>query len=543
MTKFNYYNSVNKVWSGKPRTPLYNPEANLGQLILKKLIQSPKSVFQVSDDNGVQLSNFETYRRSIKFADYLSKAGLTQGDVIGTIVSNHENLAPLMFGCFTIGVAVNPLAIIMNEGDIGFMWEKTKPKIVFSDANIVKLVKNALEKIGSDAKIYTMDVKVDGFGFIGDILRVKLDIEKFEFPNLPNTPSTTAVIMCSSGTTSAPKGVCKSHKQVITQIYPQYPSNLIKTDVIFNSSPSFWVTYLYMLMQSALYGFKMVITSQRMTPELFMDIVDRHQVSFLFCPPPFGHVLLNSPKLRRMESPLRILVAGTVFTNEYIDKLKEVFPNGTIMACYASSESDILASSLENGVCGLSSGYPADGVNIKVVDENEQNLGPNDLGEIRYISSVPFSGYFGDPENYLNVFDSEGYARTGDVGYFDDKGQLYIIDRIKHMLKVKGFQITPMEIEKVINEIDGVRMSCVVGVFDDKLFDDIVYAFVIKDKTKEELTEEFVVEYVNKKLIAVKKITGGVHFVDSIPLTPSGKALYREIKKIAVQIHEKARSL
>jgi len=110
------------------------------------------------------------------------------------------------------------------------------------------------------------------------------------------------------------------------------------------------------------------------------------------------------------------------------------------------------------------------------------------------------------------------------------------------MLRVKGFQITPVEIEKVINEIDGVKMSCVVGVFDDELFDDIIYAFVIKDKAKEELTEDFVAEYVNGKLIDVKKITGKVHFVDLIPLTPSGKALYREMKKIAVGIHEKSKN-
>jgi len=172
--------------------------------------------------------------------------------------------------------------------------------------------------------------------------------------------------MCSSGTTSFPKGVCKSHKQVITQMYPQFSSNLIKTDVLFNSSPSFWITHVYMLMYCTLYGMKMVITSQRMTPELWMDIVDRHQVTFVFCPPPFGNVLLNSPKLRQMESPRRITVAGTVFTEEYIDKLKNVFPNGIIMTNYASSESDSLASSLESGVCGLSSGYPADGVKIKV---------------------------------------------------------------------------------------------------------------------------------------------------------------------------------
>ncbi|XP_070508337.1 uncharacterized protein [Chironomus tepperi] len=538
MSKFIYYDKVNKVWNGKPHTPVYNPEANLGQLILQRLIQTPKNIFQVSDDNGVQLSNFEAYRRSIKFADYLTKAGLGQGDVVGTIASNHVNLAPLIFGCFTIGVAVNPLAVIMNEDDIGFMWNKTKPKIVFCDGNIAGMVKSALDKIGSDARIYTLDVKIDGFEFADDILNVKLDIEKFEFPNLPNTPSTTAFIMCSSGTTSAPKGVCKSHKQVISQLYPQYRSSLIKTDVLFNSSPSFWVTYIFFLTYCGLYGYKMIITSKRMTPELWMDIVDRHQVTFAFCPPPFGQALLKSPKLRKMESPKRITVAGTVFTEELIEKLKVLFPNGTIMANYASSESDSLAASADSGACGLSSGYPADGVSIKIVDENGNKLGPNSLGEIRYKCLVPFSGYFGDPDSYAAVFDSEGFAKTGDVGYFDDKGQIYIIDRIKHMLKVKGFQITPLEIEKVINEIEGIRMSCVVGVFDDKLFDDIVYAFVIKDKSKEELTEEFVVDYVNRKLIEVKRITGGVQFVDSIPMTPSGKPLYREVKKIAVEIHE-----
>lgn len=172
--------------------------------------------------------------------------------------------------------------------------------------------------------------------------------------------------MCSSGTTSSPKGVCKSHKQVITQIYPQFPTSLIETEVIFNSSSSFWVSYMYTQMFCALYGFKMIITSKRLTPELWMDIVERHQVSLVFCPPPFGHVLLNSPKLRKMESPKHITVSGTVFTQDYIDKLKEIFPNGIIMANYASSESDSLSTSLDSGVCGLSSGYPADGVKIKV---------------------------------------------------------------------------------------------------------------------------------------------------------------------------------
>ena len=179
------------------------------------------------------------------------------------------------------------------------------------------------------------------------------------------------------------------------------------------------------------------------------------------------------------------------------------------------------------------------------MDESENALGPNEKGEIYFKSIVPFSGYFGDPEGSKLAFDSEGFVKSGDIGYIDDDGLLFVLYRVKHMMRVPApgygaLIVAPIEIEDIINEIDGVMMSAVVGVFDMEIFLDIIYAFVIIDKSKVELTEEFVMNYVNSRVIEAKRITGGVQFVDKFPLTPSGKVLNRELKEVAKEIHKRS---
>jgi acyl-coenzyme A synthetase/AMP-(fatty) acid ligase len=98
--------------------------------------------------------------------------------------------------------------------------------------------------------------------------------------------------------------------------------------------------------------------------------------------------------------------------------------------------------------------------------------------------------------------------------------------------------LAPIQLEEIINKIDGVVQSCVVGVFDENLFYDVIYAFVIKEESKVDLTEEFVLNYVNEKVNDAKQITGGVYFVVKFPSTPSGKVLIRELKKIAAEINK-----
>jgi len=157
------YDAVNKIWIGSKVPPIYNPDQNLGQLILKVLQQTPDSITQISEDTGVSVTCQQMYDRSIKIAKYLTKCGMKEGDLIGFVAGNSENLAPIVFACFTLGLPINPLAPAMNEKDIIQMFSMTKPKMIFCDAENVKVLQNAVDEMKSEVKILTMMDKVDGY--------------------------------------------------------------------------------------------------------------------------------------------------------------------------------------------------------------------------------------------------------------------------------------------------------------------------------------------------------------------------------------------
>ncbi|XP_070504931.1 probable 4-coumarate--CoA ligase 3 [Chironomus tepperi] len=537
-SKFCTYDPVTKIWSGRKRQQIYNIDANAGYLFLQKLIQTPKNIYQISDDTGVELTCADVYERSLKFANFFTQMNLKQGDVVGLIASNSENLVPIIFGCLVIGVAVNPLSIVMGVEDIEHMWSKTKPKVIFSDGKIVGTVKSAVDKMELDAKIFTMIDKVEGFGYADEILDENIDVESYEFQDLPNISSTIAIISCSSGTTSSPKGICKSHKQIIANSFLIWDRKIHECDILFNSSQSYWASHLVFCIYGALYNIPIIITSKPFTPELWIDIVDRYKVTAVMVAPRICASILNSDKLKKLESVRTVIVGGSVFTTKLIADFAEIIPNGRIITGYGSTEADTIsiASKYEDGLV-RSSGYPYYNTDVKIVSEDGTALGPNEVGEICCKKLYPFLGYFNDSKSTAESHDSSGFLRTGDAGYFDESGRIYIIDRIKHMIKSIGsYKVTPIEIESIINEIDGVIQSCVVGVFDEEVFYDKIHAFVIKDQARDDLTEEYIVNYVNGKVIDEKKISGGVHFVNKFPMTPSGKVLNRELKKIAVGI-------
>ncbi|XP_070504886.1 acyl-CoA synthetase 7-like [Chironomus tepperi] len=514
-SKFCTYDPVTKIWSGRKRQQIYNSDANAGYLFLQKLIQTPKNICQISDDTGVELTCADVYERSLKFANFFTQMNLKQGDVVGLIASNSENFwMPCDWSCCK--------SVVDCHGD----------------GKIVGTVKIAVDKMESDAKIFTMIDKVEGFGYVDEILDGDFDVDSYKFQDLPNMSTTIATINCSSGTTSSPKGICKSHKQLISDSFLISNRKLHECDILFNSSQSYWASHLIFSIYGVLYNIPIVITSQPLTPELWIDIVDRYKVTLVMVAPMVCYGILNSRKLKKLESTRIVLVGGSVFTTKLITDFAQIIPNGKVITVYGSTEADSIsmAYKYEDGLI-RSSGYPYYNTDIKIVNEDGTALGPNEVGEIYCKKSYPFLGYFGDIQITAESIDSSGFFKTGDAGYFDECGRIYIVDRIKHMIKsINCYKVTPIEIESIINEIDGVILSCVVGVIDEEVFYDKIYAFVIKDQARDDLTEEFIVNFVNGKVIEEKKISGGVHFVDRFPMTPTGKVLNRELKKIAATL-------
>lgn len=156
-----------------------------------------------------------------------------------------------------------------------------------------------------------------------------------------------------------------------------------------------------------------------------------------------------------------------------------------------------------------------------MVDSNGRQVGPNEHGEILIRDDPKFSGYHLDPVQTESTV-RDGWFHTNDIAYFDNNHRLRFVDRKVEIMNYEGFYIIPHEMESIINEVDGVVGSCIVGVLDKETFNYIIHAFVVADKNKN-LSPDTVLQHVNSKVIEPRHIRGGVHFVDSLPIGRTGK--------------------
>lgn len=178
-------------------------------------------------------------------------------------------------------------------------------------------------------------------------------------------------------------------------------------------------------------------------------------------------------------------------------------------------------------------GVTVPNVDVKIISEEGVSLGIGQDGEICVKSIFSFIGYYGDENETKSILDTEGWLHTGDIGHFDNDGNLYLVDRKKDILKYKGYQISPTEIEGLIGQNSGVSVVSVVGI-PDEIATDLPAAVIVRKNSN--VTEEEIFDLVAKNMSDFKKLRGGVYFVDSIPMTISGKIQKNKVKDIAIHL-------
>ena len=174
----------------------------------------------------------------------------------------------------------------------------------------------------------------------------------------------------------------------------------------------------------------------------------------------------------------------------------------------------------------------------KVINEKGETLGPNERGELCFKGNQLMIGYINDKEATSSCIDDEGWLHTGDVGYYDDDKQFFIVDRIKELIKWKGFQVPPAEIEAILLTHPKIKDAAVIGIPDERSGEKAL-AYVVR--VDESLTENDVLEHVAKTTSPAKRLHGGVIFTDLIPKNPSGKILRRELREYYKQSSLKAK--
>lgn len=259
------------------------------------------------------------------------------------------------------------------------------------------------------------------------------------FPDLDNVASSTALILCSSGTSGLPKGVCKSHSQIITQIFLNWALKSKKQEVLLNFSNFYWESGIIFLVVGSLYGGKRIITTKPFSAELITELCNHYEVTSTFAAPSALASLLHMKKPEPLTTVEYFLVGGSVVSKKLCESIKPRLLRGEICAVYGMTEVDLATDSFKYQRYG-SVGTVAPNVRVKIIDEAGRSLGPNQQGEVCFQTPVKFLGYFADPEKTAEAFIGD-WVLSGDVGYFDDDGFLFIIDRKKDMLKFNNYQV------------------------------------------------------------------------------------------------------
>lgn len=306
-------------------------------------------------------------------------------------------------------------------------------------------------------------------------------------------------------------------------------------------SSLYWISGFGTLVAATISGSTRIITTEKFYPELFFYIVEKYKVTVTLSSPTYVALLLQSDALSqsKLSSIKRYLCGGSFVAKELSEEINKYLINGSIQVVYGMTELSGLLS-LNNSRKNLKSvGKLSYNIKVKLIDDNGQQCGINEVGEICCMPMYPFIGYYGDEENTKETLDEDGWIHTGDNGFFDDEGYLYIAERKKDILKYMAYQISPSEIENIILNCPGVSNVCVVGI-PDLVKVDLPAAVIVRKHFGHRITSDEIKDIVAEKCSDFKQLRGGVYFVDSLPLTPSGKVQRRKVREMAIELFNNA---
>lgn len=244
-------------------------------------------------------------------------------------------------------------------------------------------------------------------------------------------------------------------------------------------------------------------------------------------------LLAKSDKLNDFDlSSLKDISCGAAaLSKEIEDQVRRRFQGKVaIRQAYGMSETTLgVIGSIEKIKPG-SVGEVFKGMYAKVVDENGTSLGPNKPGELCFKGNKVMKGYINDPKATNDTIDKDGWLHSGDIAYFDEDKQFYIVDRLKELIKYKAFQVPPAEIEGLLLSNPKIKDCGVIGILDDDS-GELPFAFVVKQPGAV-MSERDVQNYVAENSSKAKWLRGGVRFIEEIPKNPSGKILRRELRML-----------
>jgi long-chain acyl-CoA synthetase len=499
------------------------------------------TVFEIG---GQQYTNWQLLDQGRRLQSTLAELGLAKGGRAVVVMMNHALVYPVFQGIFRTGGAAIPVMPQAAAAELRYVLADTEAQLIVTDVDRLPTVRLAAAGLP-----HVRHILVQGGSDDPSATPPEIGLDAL----LQNAPSTAlpkvdrqdvAIMLYSSGTTGRPKGVPLTHANLLSSAEAVREASQLDTwqgpRVTLSAMPIahiFGVAIMndLLMMPKQLAGQARLVQMRWFDPEPFMALIEQYRCTTTAVVPTILALLLHHPAAAKHDfsSLVEVICGGAplpvelaqAFIRRYPCRIREVYglTEATGLGTVNRRNEPFRPGSAGRAYCNTE---------LKIFDDQDRPLPPGQKGEICLRGPIVMQGYHNRPEESAEILRG-GWLHTGDIGYLDEDGFLFVVDRKKDMIIRGGENIYPAELEAVLHLHPSVAEAAVVGAPDEVYGENVVAFVVVKPGAK--LSESEVIEHVCGQ-VAKFKAPGRVHFVPSLPKSSIGKILRRVLREQAVTV-------
>jgi acyl-CoA synthetase (AMP-forming)/AMP-acid ligase II len=498
------------------------PQVALTPLVLRFAGELGDKPAIIEGTSGRSLSYRQLQRKIRQAAAGLHRRGFQKGDVLAILSPNLPEYAIALHAVWLLGGITTTLNPLYTAEEITFQLNDSAARYLLTVPAFIEKAQEVMAK-----------TKVEEIFVFGEAAGAtpfeSLLLEEADPPEVAINPQEdVAALLYSSGTTGFPKGVMLTHRNLVANLAQiEASEQMFQDDRVIAVLPFYHVYGQMVILNKTLYRGATVVTMPRFELEPFLRIMQDYGITLAPLAPPLVLLLAKSPLVDKFDlSRLRQIFSAAAPLGQEVEQACAERLGCVITQAYGMTEASPAThwspeepSKIKSGSVGL----VMPGTECKVVSlETWEAVGPNETGEILIRGPQVMKGYLNQPEATAQTIDSEGWLHSGDIGYGDQDGYFFIVDRLKELIKYKGYQVAPAELEAVLVSHPQVADAAVIPMADPEA-GEIPKAYVV---LKGEVTPEELMAYVAERVAPFKKIRR-VEITGQIPKSASGKILRR----------------
>ncbi|CEJ03052.1 hypothetical protein RMCBS344292_17043 [Rhizopus microsporus] len=527
-----------------PLPPIKEPQVGLIQFLFANTNNTPEDRKMLIDaSTGKSLTLRELKDAVLRFAAGLQdKYNFKKGDTVAIYAPNQYDYSVPFFGIIAAGGAASPANPSYTARELVYQMEAIKAKILLTHESNINTALEAAQQVGLPKSNILLfgDKAIDG---VLTYKQVLLGSRHVVLQDLTpeETKDAVACLCFSSGTTGKSKGVMTTHANMAANIlqYCMLEGKFVSGnhDRMLATIPFYHIMGLSLMLHVALYLGIPVHVMSKFDLSQFCETIQRKKITFTIIAPPIVVLLAKSPAIDNYDlSSLRLVICGAApLSGDLSKQVRQRLPKIKIKQGYGLTETSPCAIiEPTDRIIDGSVGVLLSNMTARIVDDNGKDVPAGERGELWLKGPNVMKGYINNPEATAECIDSEGYFHTGDIAIQDKNGHFFIVDRIKELIKFKGFQVPPAELEALLLKSPIVADCGVVGVYNDELATEVPRGYVVLKPgvPATEQTANEIKKYI-AGTVAYYKQLHSIVFVNEIPKNPSGKILRRILRDAA----------